>query len=890
MEQQPNKIKPMLLSALAQLSTCLIVWNFHIPNPNILLFVVLSAVLVKYGYAAGIVSGLIAFLYSAFFFSTDHSFFLYTSLNLQKLIVIGLGIAANILLIGRLQWQFERSSMEEMQAEAEEKLQETTESYRAKLYYDVLTGAYNRRYYEDIASRIVGPAGIALMDVDDFKICNDTYGHYAGDMALKAAAAAIRSCIRDSDLLIRYGGDEFLLVLPGIPGDILQAKLEQIRAAVQQATVPGYSHFRLSLSIGGTMQAITDPMENAVRRADRLMYQAKCRKNAVTVELPENALTAQEELVEEKPQILLVDDSEMNRLILAEILQGDYRILEAKDGRECMDALQAEAGNIALVLLDINMPVMDGFEVLKAMNANHTIEDIPVIMISSDDSNAVIRKSYELGASDYVNRPFDARIVYRRATNTIKLYAKQRRLVKMVSDQIRARENNTDTLVGVLSHIVEFRNGESGAHVRHIRIITEMLLHRLLEISNNYSISAEQQDLIPLASTLHDIGKIGIDEKILNKPGRLTPEEFEVIKTHSILGAEMLQKLENFGEEPLLQTAYEIARWHHERWDGRGYPDGLKGDDIPISAQLVALADVYDALTSERCYKKAFSHEKAVQMIQNGECGAFNPLLLQWLLAASAAAGGLTSCGETKAKDGGLPQIVVGSDTYPPYIYLNNDGVPAGIDVEIATEAFRRMGYSTRFEPIDWEQKTTLVESGAIDCIWGCFSMEGREALYHWAGPYMVSRQVVAVNDDSGIQSLSDLAGKSIAVQSTGKPEELFLSGSDPRLPQGVDVFSIEDRSIQYALLGCGYVDAIASHETTILQYMKDNSVAFRILSEPLLVTGLGVAFAMNDSRGLDSQLNDTFAQLREDGTLEQIVGKYLENPSQYLEVDTIGT
>ena len=632
MEQQPNKIRPMLLSALAQLSACLIVWNFHIPNPNILLFVVLSAVLVKYGYAAGIVSGLIAFLYSAFFFSTDHSFFLYTSLNLQKLIVIGLGIAANILLIGRLQWQFERSSMEKMQAEAEEKLQETTESYRAKLYHDVLTGAYNRRYYEDIASRIVGPAGIALMDVDDFKICNDTYGHHAGDMALETAANAIRSCIRESDLLIRYGGDEFLLVLPGIPGDILQTKLEQIRTAAQMASVPGYSHFRLSLSIGGTMQAITDPMENAVRRADRLMYQAKCRKNAVMAEVPGHSLAALEKLLQNKSQILLVDDSAMNRMLLKEILGGDYSILEAENGQECLEKMQAEAGNIALVLLDINMPVMDGFEVLKAMNANHTIEDIPVIMISSDDSNAVIRKSYELGASDYVNRPFDARIVYRRVTNTIKLYAKQRRLVKMVSDQIRARENNTDTLVGVLSHIVEFRNGESGAHVRHIRIITEMLLHRLLEISNNYSISAEQQDLIPLASTLHDIGKIGIDEKILNKPGRLTPEEFEVIKTHSMLGAEMLQKLENFGEEPLLQTAYEIARWHHERWDGKGYPDGLKGDDIPISAQLVSMADVYDALTSERCYKKAFPHETAVQMITNGECGAFNPLLLQCLL------------------------------------------------------------------------------------------------------------------------------------------------------------------------------------------------------------------------------------------------------------------
>lgn len=258
------------------------------------------------------------------------------------------------------------------------------------------------------------------------------------------------------------------------------------------------------------------------------------------------------------------------------------------------------------------------------------------------------------------------------------------------------------------------------------------------------------------------------------------------------------------------------------------------------------------------------------------------------LLAASAALGSLTACGGTDAKNRGLPQIIVGSDTYPPYIYLNNDGTPAGIDVEIATEAFRRMGYAARFEVIDWEQKTALVESGAIDCIWGCFSMQGRETLYRWAGPYMVSRQVVAVNADSSIQSLSDLAGKTVMVQSTSKPEGIFLSGSDPRIPQTVEVFSIEDRSVQYAMLACGYVDAIAAHETAILQYMKDNYAEFRILEEPLLVTGLGVAFAKNDSRGLDHQLNDTFAQMREDGTLERIVGKYLEHASQYLEVDTI--
>ena len=483
---------------------------------------------------------------------------------------------------------------------------EKEKHYRQRLNHDALTGTYNRRYYEEVVRNNIGPAGIALMDIDDFKICNDTYGHHAGDLALETVAKAIRSCIRETDLLIRYGGDEFLLVLPGIPADYLRTKLEQIRDAVQKAVVPGYPHFRLSLSIGGAMQTLADPMENVVRRADLLMYQAKNHKDVVAVDTQDSRLAAQEQVLEEKPVILLVDDSMMNRMVLASILGEDYRILEAENGKRCLELLRANAGQIALVLLDINMPVMDGFEVLRTMNTNHTIEDVPVIMISSDDSEEAIRKA--------------------------KLYAKQRRLVQMVSDQIRAREKNTDVLVGVLSQIVEFRNGESGSHVRHIRTITETLLHRLMELTSRYDLTPEQQDNIPLASALHDIGKIGIDEAILNKPGKLTAEEFAVIKTHSMLGAEMLQKTESFAEQPLLQTAYEIARWHHERWDGRGYPDGLKGDDIPISAQLVSMADVYDELTSERCYKKAFPHEIAVQMITNGECGAFNPLLTQCLL------------------------------------------------------------------------------------------------------------------------------------------------------------------------------------------------------------------------------------------------------------------
>ena len=505
--------------------------------------------------------------------------------------------------------------------------------YSVKLYHDALTGAYNRRYYEDVVRSRIGPAGIAVMDLDDFKIYNDTYGHHAGDVALEATADAVRACIRQSDMLIRYGGDEFLLILPGIPGDYLKVKLEQIRARVQATSIPGYSHLHLSLSVGGVMQSIADTMESAVRQADTLMYRAKERKNAVIVDNRSEVLTAQETADREhaKHQILIVDDSAMNRLILNEILGEDYRILEAVDGQECLDMMHEHLGEISLVLLDINMPVMDGFEVLQAMNRSHSIEDVPVIMISSEDSEDSIRRAYELGASDYISRPFDAKVVYRRVLNTIKLYAKQRRLVQMVSDQIRKQERNTTMLVGVLSQIVEFRNGESGSHVRHIRVITEKILSRLMEQETRYGIGPEEQDNIPLASALHDIGKIAIDERILNKPGRLTPDEFAVIKTHTTHGADMLHKLENFESEPLLQTAHDIARWHHERWDGRGYPDGLKGDEIPISAQIVSIADVYDALTSERCYKKAFSHEKAMEMIRNGECGCFNPVLMKCL-------------------------------------------------------------------------------------------------------------------------------------------------------------------------------------------------------------------------------------------------------------------
>ena len=501
--------------------------------------------------------------------------------------------------------------------------------YNTKLYHDALTGVYNRRYYEDIARNMSGPSGVAIMDLDDFKVHNDTYGHHGGDIALEVVADVVKGNIRKFDSLIRFGGDEFLLILANMPEKTLKKKLEKIRDQVHAAVIHECPHLRVSVSIGGVTQGEHETMDSAVRRADRLLYHAKTTKNEVVVESDNTLSESVQTKNYVKPLILIVDDCDMNREILREILSSDYSIMEACGGEEALSMIHQFGTGISLVLLDIVMPGLDGFEVLSYMNQDHTIEDIPVIMISSEDSEAFIRRAYEMGASDYVSRPFDAKVVYRRVTNNIKLYAKQRRLIRMVTEQIREREKNVSMLVGVLSQIVEFRNGESGLHVKHIRRFTECILDCLIEKDPDLHLGTKERENIPLASALHDIGKIAVDDKILNKPGRLTPEEFEAMKLHTVYGAKMLEELQPYYDEPLLKTATDIAHWHHERWDGRGYPDGLVGDAIPLSAQIVSLADVYDALTSERCYKKAYSHDKAVEMILNGECGVFNPKLVE---------------------------------------------------------------------------------------------------------------------------------------------------------------------------------------------------------------------------------------------------------------------
>ena len=494
------------------------------------------------------------------------------------------------------------------------------------LYVDALSGAYNRRFYEDRLCREFLDAGVAILDLDDFKLVNDTLGHYAGDLAITAVAKAIRATIRSTDMLVRYGGDEFVLVLPQMSREDFSKKLERIADCVGQACVQGYPQMRLSVSIGGVIAAGRTVAES-VRAADKLMYQAKQHRASVVTEaeaarLPERA----------RSLVLIVDDSEMNREILREMLKDSYDVVEAASGEEAVEILEKGASHISLVLLDIVMPGMSGFDVLSRMNAAGWIDDVPVIMISSEEDDESVFNAYELGASDYISRPFDIRVVRHRVSNILHLYAKQRRLSSLLARQYMERERESHMLVDIMASSMELRNGESGTHILHIRRITEILLEQLAQKGEEHNIPAARRRTIAMASTLHDIGKMAIPDAILNKPGRLTPEEFEVMKTHAAIGAQMLDNLAQYKDDPLMKTAKAICRWHHERWDGGGYPDGLKGDEIPIEAQVVSVADAYDALTSERVYKRAIPHVEAMRMIVNGECGAFNPLLVECLV------------------------------------------------------------------------------------------------------------------------------------------------------------------------------------------------------------------------------------------------------------------
>ena len=321
----------------------------------------------------------------------------------------------------------------------------------------------------------------------------------------------------------------------------------------------------------------------------------------------------------------------MNREILSEVLGGDYDYLFAGNGLQALEQL-SQNPDVDLMLLDIRMPQLDGFGVLNILKQQYGSDEIPVIVISAEEDVSIIQKAYDLGAVDYINRPFNLAIVQRRVRNTLLLYARQKQLVHLVEEQVYEREKNNSAMVNVLSHVIETRNHETGTHILHMRVLTDVLLHRLITLTDRYPLSESDISTITTLSALHDIGKIRIPEEILNKPGPLDDREWEIMRSHAALGDALLQNMPD--DDSFVRMARDICRHHHERWDGKGYPDGLRGDEISIAAQAVAMADVFDALTSDRCYRRALPFDTAMEMIHGGQCGAFNPLLMQCLDAS----------------------------------------------------------------------------------------------------------------------------------------------------------------------------------------------------------------------------------------------------------------
>lgn len=512
--------------------------------------------------------------------------------------------------------------------EESEQLFNNLAEYRGKLYRDAVTGAYNERYYQEKYRSRILTAGVAVLRVDDFKAANDVYGRCAGNSVLETVAGVLRRNLGEKDRLIRRGEDRLLLLLPEVGQSDFGQKLEHLRLQLAAAGVPGYSHLHISVSIGGVW--IQDgEVSAAVEHAERLATYAQMQKNTViTEQQPERTAAAP---VHRRQSVLIVDDSELNRKMLGQMLGSRFDIAEAASGEACLQLLEQNATGISIVLLDIHMPGIDGFTVLEEMNQKNLLEQIPVIMISSEDTVDAVRRAFDLGASDYISRPFDAKVVYQRIINTIQLYAKQRRLSAMAADLAFEKERASRMMIGILSQVVEKRNGESRDHVQRVAQLTSMLLAGLAQKTDRYPLTREMRRTIATAAALHDIGKMEIREDLLHKEGPLTEAERRTLQSHTLLGAQMLEEQPECRDDAFARTAYNICRWHHERYDGGGYPDGLQGEQIPIEAQVVGLADVYERLVSRPVDGRARTHSEVVQMICTGVCGAFNPLLLDCL-------------------------------------------------------------------------------------------------------------------------------------------------------------------------------------------------------------------------------------------------------------------
>lgn len=508
------------------------------------------------------------------------------------------------------------------------------QNYLEMSQHDLLTGLFNRGTFEkkvdaDLDRQKNGMCAMLLMDVDNLKIINDVYGHQTGDLAINLVASQLMNICKKGALLSRTGGDEFCIYIPSAESqEQLQMLAEQMIGVVQQIELPDFTEVRISASVGTVFLHRTDSTFDVLySRADVALFQAK-QNGRNRTELYSSVLAQREQFSQ---SVLLVSRAGSQQRDIRRVFENRFNIIEADSDAGAIQMIEEMQDKLVIVLTELYAHEIDGFVILDYMRRMDYIKTVPVVFMAAEYIEDVYKNAYSHGVIDIVTEPIDLYSLSSRLNNIIDLYQHKNNLEVMTRKQTEKIQRQNEKIIDSLGTVVEFRDMESGAHIQRVKTFTRLLAKQVMQDCPEYELTAHKIQCITEASPLHDVGKIAISDTILLKPGKLTPEEFEIMKTHTTKGWDIIMRLLDEDEPEYVMYCSSIAKYHHEKYDGKGYPEGLFEDDIPICAQIVSVADVYDALVSRRCYKNAFGYETAFGMIVNGECGMFNPKLIKCL-------------------------------------------------------------------------------------------------------------------------------------------------------------------------------------------------------------------------------------------------------------------